>query len=119
MIIKGTKTTPEIILDDFCLTISGESYPENVIVFYEPVFQWINKKIENHDDIKIIFKLIYFNTNSSKVITDMLLLLNEYHLTKNKKVEVEWRYGKNDFDIKESAEDFFYEIQLPYKIIED
>ena len=118
MVTKGTKNTPEIIFEETQLVLTGESYPENVFTFYEPVVQWIQDKIHNESDICLIFKLTYFNTNSSKVITDILLLLSDYYIAKNKNIKVEWYHGENDIDAKESAADFFYDIKFPFEIIE-
>lgn len=118
MVTKRTKNTPEIVFEETQLLIAGESYPENVFTFYEPIFQWIQGKIHDESDIYLIFKLTYFNTNSSKVITDILLLLNDYYIAKNKNIKVKWYHAGNDIDAKESAEDFFYDIKFPFEIIE-
>ena len=43
--IEGTEDTPEVLLDsgNNTFSISGRSFPENAIEFYEPIFAWLQK----------------------------------------------------------------------------
>ncbi len=78
--ITATEDTPKVILDHInkIFEISGRSLPEDVVVFYQPVMQWLEdlekSPIEN---MELSIKLEYFNTASSKLILDILLKLED------------------------------------------
>ena len=74
--IVGTDDTPSVTLDvaNEIFEISGRSLPEDVAVFYEPILDWIDRYSEEATGKTIFnFKLVYFNTASSKMILDILL----------------------------------------------
>ena len=80
--IQGTEDTPKVILDKDTelLEISGRSLPEDVASFYEPVLTWLDEYAQNPNKKTIFnFKLIYFNTASSKLLLDILMKLEEIH----------------------------------------
>ena len=78
--IENTKTTPGV---DFsyesgkCL-IQGESYPEDSFEFFNPLRAWIKERINEKKPLELSFRMIYFNTSSSKAIMDILDDLQEY-----------------------------------------
>ena len=61
-------------------------------------------------------KLTYFNTNSSRLLLDMLDILKK-SLDAGGSVTVNWYYELNDPDIKEEVEDFEIETGLPIQMI--
>ena len=78
--IEGTEDTPEVLLDseNNTFSISGRSFPENAIEFYEPIFAWLQKYAEEaENDIEFEFCMEYFNTSSSKQIAKIFLLLEK------------------------------------------
>ena len=86
MIINADAASPEINFDPdlAVLEISGESYPENALEFYKPVFKWLREFLNvTNKKITVNYKLIYFNTSSSKAILDMLDLFEEKHKKHN------------------------------------
>ena len=85
LIIKAEDFTPSIILNPNKnkFEIAGKSRPENVKDFYEPVINWFDKNtsslVENFKDFyndsnpfKFDFKLVYFNSSTSKMLYDIL-----------------------------------------------
>jgi SiaC family regulatory phosphoprotein len=75
--IKGTEDTPTIILDKFngIYSFVGCSLPENVVKFYQPVFVWLKDfSIDPPSKISVDFNLEYFNTASSRVLLDIIIL---------------------------------------------
>ena len=115
--IQKTKNSPEIIMnfDTGELEILGESYPENAVAFYKPVFEWLNKATAAKKTIKLTFKLDYFNTSSSKCVIDILDNLDKY-FSNGGKAEVVWYYKKDDDDMMETGEEFSSDIKVPFKI---
>ncbi len=115
LFIEKSSSTPEINFDPLSgiCYIAGVSMPEDVKLTYTPMLNWLNEfgKSE-HNTINFNFKFIYFNTASSKIILDILLLLDG--LSKlNKKVTINWHYKEIDLDMEEAVEDYADMISLP------
>ncbi|PJZ69664.1 hypothetical protein CH373_09200 [Leptospira perolatii] len=115
--IQQTKTSPEIILDSKrgLAEVIGESYPENAMAFYKPVFEWLTSMESSSHQIQFKFQMDYFNTSSSKVIMDILDRLQKYH-DKGGKVEVEWLFKEDDEDMQETGEEFSSDLSLPFRM---
>ena len=100
--------------------LAGESYLEETIKFYTPLFNWINEFAgQKEKSIKFNFKLTYFNTSSSKCIVDILNMLKKYKNAKGE-VEVFWHYDDMDEDVEEEleeVEDFMLETGLDIKLV--
>ncbi|GBF50912.1 hypothetical protein LPTSP4_24390 [Leptospira ryugenii] len=116
--ITSTKNSPEVVLDfdNGIAEVVGESYPENAVSFYKPVFDWLNQTISQKKPFKFVFKLDYFNTSSSKCIIDILDLLQIYH-SNGGKINVEWYYRQDDEDMKDTGEEFLEDVDLPHELI--
>lgn len=116
LIIKATESTPSVTLDkaNGIFEISGNSLPENVIAFYEPVFNWINNYITNpNPSTNFVFKLTYFNTASSKTIFSILSLL-ESLLNKGYKIQIDWCYMEIDEDTLDAGKEYAGVVKIPF-----
>ncbi|TGK12402.1 DUF1987 domain-containing protein [Leptospira fletcheri] len=115
--IQQTKTSPEVILDSSKgdAEIIGESYPENAMAFYKPVFEWLKAMQSDGKRIRLKFQMDYFNTSSSKVIMDILDNLQKFH-EKGGKVEVEWLYKEDDEDMQETGAEFSSDLSIPFQM---
>ena len=118
ILIQKTKSSPEIIMDfdKDLLEISGESYPENALSFYKPVFEWLDKAISSKIELTVNFKLNYFNTSSSKCVIDILDSIENYFQNSGK-VSVNWYYEEDDDDMMETGEEFSSDLKVPFKMI--
>jgi hypothetical protein len=110
LVIKETKTTPEINFDisKHQLNISGRSYPENISEFYGPIFLWIEEYLEKVNDdqpVSVNIDLSYFNSTSSKVLMDMFDLFDE-SVDDGKTITLNWIYDSDDPDSLEFGEEF-------------
>lgn len=117
--IEQTETSPEVVLELESKTylFIGESRPENVSEFYEPIMKWIEDwgallyyrvqqygKKENH---AVRFHFEYFNSSSAKYIMDLFLKINEINSSSDKiEIKIEWAFDAMDEDIKESGREF-------------
>ena len=63
------------------------------------------------DKIIVNFKLIYFNTSSSRLIVDFLETLRKSR-EDGKQITVNWYYDPDDPDVKDEVEDFEIESGL-------
>jgi len=78
--LEQTDDSPSILLDKESsqFEISGKSLPEDVVDFYQPVLDWLQTyQSEPNPKTEFNFKLIYFNTASSKLILDILMIFEE------------------------------------------
>lgn len=115
--IKGTDDTPTIILDkdSGIFEISGRSLPEDVTTFYEPVLNWLEDYQEEANDQTVFsFKLVYFNTASSKLILDILMKLEEMH-ENGKSVLIKWFFPEDDEDMEEAGEEYADIVDVPFE----
>ena len=117
--IEGTEDTPEVLLDseNNTFSISGRSFPENAIEFYEPIFVWLQKYTEEaENDMEFEFNMEYFNTSSSKQIAKIFLLLER--INENVFVQVIWKYKKEDTDMMSSGMRFSKLLNLEFELRE-
>jgi hypothetical protein len=115
--IIGTDDTPNVIFDpeNDIFEISGRSLPEDVSSFYEPILKWLDEYSKNANQKSVFnFKLIYFNTASSKMILDILLKLEEMY-ENGKDVLVRWFYPEDDEDMQEAGEEYADIVEVPFE----
>lgn len=115
--IAGTEDTPNVILDaaNDIMEISGRSLPEDVASFYEPVLTWLDEYAKNPNAKTVFnFKLVYFNTASSKLLLDILMKLEELH-ENGAEVLVKWHYPEDDEDMAEAGEEYADIVDIPFE----
>ncbi len=95
----------------------GESYMEEAYKFYTPLLKWLKEyTLELNNAIILNLKLTYFNTNSSRLLLDLLDILKKSQQAGND-VEINWYFEKDDPDVKDEVEDFEIETGLQIKMI--
>lgn len=117
--IVGTDDTPSVTFDvaNEIFEISGRSLPEDVAAFYEPILEWIDQYSEEATGKTAFdFKLVYFNTASSKMLLDILLKLEEMYES-GKDVLVRWHYPDDDEDMEEAGEEYADIVEVPFEQI--
>ena len=117
--IKGTEDTPEVILDKAAnqFEISGRSLPEDVSSFYGPILTWLTDYITSpNPETTFNFKLVYFNTASSKMILDVLMKLEDLQ-KKGGKVLVKWHFPEDDEDMEEAGNEYADIVDIPFEKI--
>ena len=132
LFIEPTEFTPKIYYDvnKHFMEISGFSRPEDVRGFYQKFFDWleINKSeilnsIKVDSKLNLEFKLVYFNSASSKCLLDMVLSLNKLYshnintLNEHNLAAV-WYYEEGDEDMLEAGEEFSDAIEIPFSYVE-
>lgn len=117
--IRATNDTPKVLLDpeNNIFEISGRSLPEDVVTFYQPVLDWLDEyKTDPLDSTEFVFKYVYFNTATSKLILDILMRLEEIKQS-GKEVQVMWFYEQDDEDMLDLGEEFSENVEIPFEII--
>ena len=107
--IEGTERTPTISFDFGAnhLRISGESYPEDVTEFYNPVTDALDAYLGtlNGGNCRFDFELIYFNSSSAKAIMTLMEKLDEA-AEGGASVDVYWYFDEDDDTMEELGEEF-------------
>ena len=115
--IQQTDDSPEVILDQEgnCFEISGKSLPEDVFLFYQPVLDWLNEYRKKPKPFtRLDIKLSYFNTASSKLILDILMILEEMK-EEGKGVLVKWISLASDEDMQEAGREYQDMVDVPFE----
>lgn len=115
--IMGTDDTPTVILDaeNEIFEISGRSLPEDVTAFYEPIIRWLDEYASGPNPKTVFtFKLVYFNTASSKLLLDILMKLEQMH-EDGKEMLVRWYYPEDDEDMQEAGEEYADIVDVPFE----
>ena len=125
--LEATEKSPAIRFDPDKkkFEMLGNSRPENVRDFYIPVLDRLRDNFEEvlktpehekEEPIKFVFKLEYFNSSSAKFISDLLVLIGNYH-RKGVPVKIYWYFQEGDEDMMEVGEDFSEMIDLSFQMV--
>lgn len=116
--IPATDETPSVLLDpeQNHFEFAGKSLPEDVTSFYNPIINWLEQyKTTTRPKMVVDFKLVYFNTASSKLILDILFLLEKIHQS-GTEVLIRWHYEEADEDMKEAGEEYGDLVEIPFEL---
>lgn len=119
-VIEGTEDTPGIVMDseNQHLSISGRSLPEDVTVFYQPVFDWLKILKETlSGELTVEIKLEYFNTASSKILLDIFMTLEDMCDGDKSCAKVNWHYDENDEDMLEAGQEYKEIVTIDFEMI--
>lgn len=107
--IPATARTPAVDFDfgKNRLKLSGESYPEDVTEFYNPVFSALDAYLAalGPGSCRFDFELIYLNSSSAKAVM-MLMDKLDAAAAKGVAVDVYWFYDEEDDNMQELGEEF-------------
>jgi len=114
--IVGNIKIPEVYLnkEKGILQINGRSLPENAKELYMPILDWLDKYLSSPKEITtVIFKLEYFNTASSKMLTELISRIKKLKKSDHQ-INIEWHYPYDDEDILDSGETLEEVVGLPF-----
>jgi hypothetical protein len=115
--IEKTHNSPFVELNrNGQMTIKGRSIPENGLIFYEPIFKWIEEYGHRPSPKTTLdIDLEYINTISSKCILD---IFKGFEMVQKKgfEVKINWYYKEDDPDMLESGQEFgsFINVNFDY-----
>lgn len=113
---EPTDDSPYILLDKSTGTfeIAGKSLPEDVAGFFEPVIDWLEAYAKDPlDQTDLHFRLVYFNTASSKLILDILMIMEEIKES-GKGVTVHWHSPAKDEDMQEAGSEYAEMVEVDF-----
>ena len=112
--IEATKYTPDICFEpeNHSLQIKGESYPENTMEFYSPLFDYLKKYLALPEVLPLTVNvdLIYFNSSSSKTLINLFDLLDAV-AKEGRSITINWIYESDDEDNLEFGEEFAEDLE--------
>lgn len=117
--MEATASTPQILFDPnrALLEMTGESYPENALAFYDPLIDALQAYLKKPGTaLTIELRLSYMNTSSIKSLIDILDLAEEAHLA-GKTIKVFWYHDSEDDRSLEVAEEFCEDLTLPFETV--
>jgi hypothetical protein len=117
--IEAMEDTPRIVFDpeNDIFEVSGRSLPEDAALFYEPIIDWLRNYAKNPNKItEMHIKLNYFNTASSKLLLDMLLILEEM-VEDGKECIIKWYHDEEDEDMAEAGEEYAELVDVPFSLL--
>lgn len=106
--VAKTISTPHMVIDaeNNYLMLAGESFPENIMNFYGPLLSWLESYLATDFSVFTFdCRLVYFNSSTSKLLMNILGIMNDA-AAQGKKVIVNWHSSKENDVIIECGEEF-------------
>lgn len=116
--ITGTSATPQIVGDweSGTLSMKGDSYPENPLVFFNPVLDWVERYLSETDrPLHLKLELLYMNTSSIRAMMEILEMMDEAYEQK-RDVSLVWYHATANERVAEVAEEFREDHAFPFEI---
>lgn len=120
-LIEQTRVTPFVEYNDSerTLRISGRSSPENPIMFYQRLMDFVDEFASSTEPVLIVnVSMEYFNTSSTKCLFNLFKKMNEVQGEFGKVVVINWYYEDWDDDMLEIGEDFSYGLDMEFNLTE-
>ena len=101
--VEATNSTPQVKFDESGrLSLIGRSLILNVNEFYKPLIDWLRQL--NTPVVRFTIEFDYFNSGSSKMILEMLKVIDSNNNVRD--FDVFWHFEKDDEDILEIGQIF-------------
>ena len=118
--IASSTKTPHVILnkDTGEILIEGSSFPENAMEFYYQFTRWLAEySLNPAPKTNVNLALLYLNSSSVSVITNMMKLLDNM-ISMKTDVEIKWSFEEGDEDMQDLG--FYYQdlLRCPVQVIE-
>ena len=106
--------------------LKGVSLPENVIDFYTPVLEWLDKfedeylepaLTDSNEHLNLVFKLSYYNSGTIRYLIAILNKMKRF-MEKGLAVTIEWFYEKDDEHLLDSGKELSELTEIPFNYIE-
>ncbi|MEQ8713068.1 MAG: DUF1987 domain-containing protein [Cyclobacteriaceae bacterium] len=120
-LIEQTRVTPLVDYNngERTLRISGRSSPENPLMFYQRLMDFVDEFASSIEPVLIVnVSMEYFNTSSTKCLFNLFKKMNEVQRELGKVVVINWYYEDWDDDMLEIGEDFSYGLDMEFNLIE-
>ena len=121
--IESTDRTPKIDIDpqEGLISLSGESFPEDVATFYGPVIDAVSEMVGLCKQVRAEVRLVYVNSSSMKALYRLFEVIDAQRSAGFLKSEVVWVYEADDDIMQELGEDFkdqFPDLNFQITVVE-
>lgn len=100
IVLEATPSTPLTVFEpDGNLCLKGRSLIVDVVTFYQPLIEWVDKLRVRSVNFTVDFD--YFNTASCKKLMELLKTIDDNRHVKN--FTVHWLFESDDEDILEKG----------------
>lgn len=99
--MERTHSTPELVLKDNTLEMSGICTPENPPEFFDLFKEQIDMILTSKSKYDLVFHLDYFNTASSKCLLDLFRKVKQSPNQPN--ITITWVHAADDEEMRESG----------------
>ncbi|MCL1863803.1 MAG: DUF1987 domain-containing protein [Defluviitaleaceae bacterium] len=117
---QKTGSTPYILIDESkgYMKMSGKSFPEKALDFFGEVITWLDGYLAtDFGEFLFDFAMEYHNSSTLKVITNMLMKMDECAVSGNK-ITVNWIVAEDDEIMIESGEDIQEDVHnLTFNVV--
>lgn len=121
---SGNTLAVSLDADNHHFKFEGDSRPEDVPVFFDPIMNWLENYAEHlkmtGEEVKILcdFELEYFNSSSAKYIMDIFHWLSVTN-SENPKIHltINWHHEEIDEDMIEAGKEFEEIVNIPFNYI--
>ncbi|MEQ9301821.1 MAG: DUF1987 domain-containing protein [Cyclobacteriaceae bacterium] len=120
-LIEQSRVTPFVEYNgvEKTLQISGRSSPENPLIFYKRLVDFVDEFASSNESILIVnVSMEYLNTSSTKCIFNLFKKMSEVNDETDKIIIVNWYYEDWDDDMLEIGEDFSYCLKIQFNLSE-
>jgi len=91
---EASKDMPSFVFDENTIKIEGRATPEFADFSWWPFLDMIKDFMSNKKNVKVIFNLDYFNTSSSRYVTEMFSIFSQFYPSCI--VSVDWYIDEDD-----------------------
>ena len=109
---EKTDITPYVLIDEEkkYMKLEGESYHENVTLFFKEINEWLSDFLKkDFDAFTFDCELTYFSSSTVKILLNMFLDMDNSKNAKN--IKINWITAKNNKIIAECGEDYREDIK--------
>lgn len=117
--VDATTSTPRVLFDPerSLLELSGESYPENALAFYQPLLDAVAETLRTAGvALTINLRLRYLNTSSVRAMMELFDLAEDSYRN-GAPIRAIWYHDQDDDRSQEIAEEFREELTFPFEIV--
>lgn len=119
LFIEASQFSPQVFFNTKLnkFEISGTSYDKD---FYKPVIQWLSTYLlQNTRALQLNIYLEQLNSNAFKKLNELLSLLENYHISTQTPVTVNWVTNQDNDDTLEYGDDvkeYFEHLPIEVKM---
>lgn len=118
--VNQTEDTPLVHFDPDTgkFEIKGNSVPENIHMFYDPIFEWLDQYLENPGNkAEFIFQMKMISSASTKMFFELMNKIDTLYEDSDCEVLITWFYSMYDDEIREIGIDFKDSLLVPFEVV--